>query len=186
MAGFALTQKRDAHGRWSGKELMVRARKVMTKNEELRKVVKLKIADAAAISNYTHHSDMINSKLWKNKTDPLHEEAVSSLNKALSRFPDHNGTVFREVYLSAAQMSRYKVGSTITEKGFISTTTKRNTGFGGDTRFVIHSKTGKQIWDHSDHPREREVLFQSGTKFKVLARKKTKNGLTVIYLQQHK
>jgi hypothetical protein len=142
----------------------------MLKAKAARQAVKLSLENAAALSSYTAQSAHINSKLWHNKTDPNHEAQVAQLNKMLDKMPNHVGTVHRTVDLATmAKLGRYKVGSTITEKGFTSATTKRDTGFGGNTHIIIHSASGKQVWAHSNHPKEKEVLFKNGTKFKVLS-----------------
>lgn len=185
MAGFEKAQVRGSHGRWAGSKtkLLAAARKALHAQAEARKAVQLSRSNAAAISHYTHDSYAINRGLWRDKG--THVDVVKQINNALDRFPNHVGTVFRNVDMSRqSSRDRYEVGNTVTEKGFISTTTKRDTGFGGDFKFVIHSKTGKQIWGHSNHPEEREVMFKSGTKFKVMAKHVAKNGITVIYLRE--
>jgi hypothetical protein len=177
MGGFQKTQARDAHGHWMGSKgaLLQAARKAMAAQKAARQAVKLSIAHAAALEGYTKYAAGINSKLWHSKlwhskTDAAHTEQVKTINAMLDKMPTHNGTVFRNMDLTTAKkQDRYKVGAIITEKGFTSATTKRDTGFAGNTFFRIHSQTGKQVWDHSRHPKEREVLFKSGTKFKVLA-----------------
>ena len=172
MAGFQKTQQRDAHGHWAGGKgaLIKAAAKAAAKQKAARAAVKLSIENAAALEGYTKYSATINSKLWHGKSDPAHDAQVKSINAVLDKMPVHSGTVFRQADLAtAAKAGRYKVGATITEKGFTSATTKRDTGFGGNTYMVIHSRNGKQVWDHSRHPKEREVMFKSGTKFKVLS-----------------
>lgn len=184
MAGFKENQRRGAKGRWAGSTLRKAAQKVQTQKDAARKSVKLSITDAVQLHQYTKDSYRINSGLWKKPTQDI-QDFEYKLNQTLSKFPAHSGTTFREVDLSNASLARYKVGASITEKGFISTSTKRDPGFAGNAKFIIRSRTGRQVWEHSNHPAEREVLFHSKTRFRVLAKKyNPKLEQHIIYLQE--
>lgn len=184
MAGFKETQRRGAHGRWAGSTLRKIGQKIQAQKAGARKSVKISILDAANLHQYTKDSYRINHGLWKKATPDIHD-FEAKLNQTLSKFPAHKGTAFCEVDLSNSAIARYKVGATVTEKGFVSTSAKRDPGFAGNVKFVIHSKTGRQIWDHSNHPKEKEILFHSKTKFKVLAKKyNPKLDQHIIYLSE--
>lgn len=88
------------------------------------------------------------------------------LNSALSKLPAYKGTVYRTTTLPPEVLTEYKVGKTIIHKAF----TSASTGFSsfGDYCFVMKSRTGRAIRAFSQNPSEEEVLFRSGTKFKIL------------------
>lgn len=105
----------------------------------------------------------------------LNKKITKQINDGLSKLEDFSGTVYRGASLpggleamEAAVAKHYKVGTVITEKGFTSTSTERSSMLSGRIRFEIQSKTGKVVRTLSRHEHENEVLFRSGTKFKVL------------------
>ena len=65
-------------------------------------------------------------------------------------------------------LARYQVGAIVPEHGYFSTSITRP--FGGPHRFVVHSARGRHIRQLSAHEIEDEVLFPSGTPFRVLDR----------------
>jgi hypothetical protein len=67
----------------------------------------------------------------------------------------------------------YQPGKVFVEQGFMSTS-KDSSTWSGDLQFVIKSKTGRDIQKISSHPGEAEVLFKSGTRFKIAAREGNK------------
>ena len=82
-------------------------------------------------------------------------------------------------------MAKYSVGEVVTEKGFVSSSRDEFERFDSARphRLLIHSKNGKIIEKISVLPLEYEVLFKSGTKFKVLKRTQEK-GYLLIELQE--
>lgn len=83
------------------------------------------------------------------------------------------------------------VGSTWTDKGFISTTTDLGFAQGwksGTTLKIVNRKGQKAYYferrDLNELDRERELLLPRGTKFKVLARERGPNGRLVITLER--
>ncbi len=105
---------------------------------------------------------------------------IKKAENALSRMPVFKGTVIRGTDINP---DNYKVGQTVTEKGFTSTT--KNSNYGGDVKFVIQSKTGRDIDRISDYKgSENEVLFKPGTKFKV-TKKESINGRPHIYMSEN-
>lgn len=98
---------------------------------------------------------------------------AKSLNDALGKMPPYVGVTRRGTTLSNHEISLYKPGMIVEERGFMSSS--KGTGFSGDVRFEIHGKTGRDIQKLSSHPGEAEVLFRAGTRFRV----KSKVGTTI-------
>jgi len=102
------------------------------------------------------------------------------LSHALAKIPDYRGIVYRKVYLTAIEISRYfaakLTATSITEHFFISTSKfisiayrwRGLTGIKPNCMFVIMSKTGKEIEYVSKYPDEMEVLFLPNISYNVL------------------
>jgi hypothetical protein len=90
------------------------------------------------------------------------------LNEALDKLPDYKGIVGRGVYVPnvAEFMKGYQVGMIKEERAF--TSAAKGKGFGGKVKYQIQSKTGKDVSTYSQHSGEKEVLFKSGTRFRVV------------------
>jgi hypothetical protein len=126
-------------------------------------------ADERALSDYTGTGyKQINPYLRRNSNDDSHlDSRVSAVSQALSKLPTHSGIVYRGTWLSADVADSYAVGSFVTERGFTSTSSDERHAFGGNTLFLIKSKSGRVLGDHSQHRNESEVLFDHGTNFRV-------------------
>jgi SPP1 gp7 family putative phage head morphogenesis protein len=106
------------------------------------------------------------------------------LNTALDKIKTpFKGVVYRGTGLTEKQLAKYVKGKTITEFGFTSTSYSRDEAFAGNTIFIIKSKSGKLIAEISGHKTEQEVLFKSGTKFKVIDVTQ-EGGKTIIEMNQ--
>ena len=102
----------------------------------------------------------------------------ATMNSALDKLPTYNGVVSRRSFVTHETMEKYKPGKIITEKGFVSSKAQARTKFkpvqGGHpdailgVEYIITSKTGRRISAMSRRPGEKEILFKSRTKFKVL------------------
>lgn len=117
----------------------------------------------------------LNSYLRRNSDkNPDVESIVQILNDGLSKFPNYQGFVRRAISFTDDDVRKLHVaGATVTYHGFTSTST--NSSFEGDDIFYIFSKTGKPIMGVSSYSYEDEVLFKSGTQFKVLSVEKENN-----------
>lgn len=110
---------------------------------------------------------------------------VRLIESGLSQLPSFKGTVFRGTNLTPEQLAKYKKDEIVTESAFTSTSTVAGDAFPGNTQFVINSKNGREISILSEYPNEKEVLFKSNTKFKVLTVDFDKKAnTTVIYLDE--
>ncbi len=99
---------------------------------------------------------------------------IKALNDGLDKLPSYQGVVKRGASLPESIREAHGVGDVIEYDAFTSSST--NSGFSGQDMFIIQSESGKPIMGFSSHRSENEVLFKSGTKFKVLD-KKEKDGV---------
>jgi hypothetical protein len=131
--------------------------------------------ECAHIVAYSSHAyKKTNAELRAGVMDESTWKHVSQLNGALDKLPKHKGVVSRKTSLTAEQFALYQPGKIVEERGF--TSTSKNPGtWTGSHRFVVTSKSGRDIQRISKHPDEAEVLFKSGTRFKIT--KKTGNEI---------
>jgi len=87
----------------------------------------------------------------------------------LYQLPAYRGSVYRGATLSDEIVARYIPGAIVREHAFVSTVANPAIRFSGNTMFVIASVNGRDVSMFSDHPEEGEVVFFTGTLFKVLA-----------------
>jgi hypothetical protein len=111
------------------------------------------------------------------------------LNNALDEIPNKFvGAVFGGTTLDSKALKEYKdalkTGDPITHDYFTSASKDPGASFGGNTKFIIHSKTGRLIESISEFSHEKEVLFKAGTKFKVKKVEKRSDGFTYISLDE--
>jgi hypothetical protein len=111
----------------------------------------------------------INKGLRAGTTTADQWDHINSLNNALGKLPNHEGTVYRKADLNPETAVLYKKGDVIEEKAFTSSSKNSGTWY-GQYRFEIASRTGKDVQKYSLHKSEAEVLFRSGTKFRVVER----------------
>lgn len=136
-----------------------------------KRSMKLARDEIEALSDYTVSGYwQINHTLREGVFDSLVSRKARLISQALEKFPSYSGTVYRRVP-SGRYVAKYIVGSTVTEAGFTSASKLKNPKLGGDVFFTIKSKTGRDISDFAENKGEEEVLFDCGTKFKVLSRK---------------
>jgi len=128
-------------------------------------------ADAVADVTGVGHQE-INSTLWNGSVADVEEIASRAVafSNALDSFPVHEGTVLRGMNLSDAQVARYEPGSTVVEPGFTHASRDPDREFGGNTVFVIDSKSGRDVGQRSAVPVEQEVTFDMSSRFDVLSK----------------
>jgi hypothetical protein len=127
-------------------------------------------ADAVPIIAYSgSHYVSVNNQLRAGKMTEAQDKFRRSLNAGLDKLPSHNETTYRKASLDSQQSALYEVGYVVEERGFMSTSKNQGT-WSGDHNFTVHGKNGKDIQKLSSHPSEAEVLFKSGSRFKVVSR----------------
>lgn len=132
--------------------------------------VGLKPSEAAWVIAYSYSAYAPLNKALRHgaKTQAQHDYAVG-LNAALDKLPPHKGTTYRGSTVPSNIAALYQPGMIVEERGFTSTTTDPNMKFGGDFKFEVRSKTGRSIKALSNSPHEQEVLFKSGTHFRIVS-----------------
>jgi len=176
---------------------------MMLTNNKLRDMKKaaadngISLAEASAVHIYTASAYFeMNRQLRGQENIPSVDTRASMLTakvaaSALDKMPPYEGTVYRGFGLRDGMTiddikKQYKPGSTIQEKGFLSTTNDDNpdNAFSRkEVRFVINSKTGRNVAGLSNSPDEKEILFKPDTKLKVL-RHEEKDGKLFIYMDE--
>jgi hypothetical protein len=97
------------------------------------------------------------------------DEFIRQVTHGLFALPCFRGVVYRGTTLSDDAAVHYIPGSIVFEHSFISATADPARRYPGNTTFVIASINGRDVSMLSDTPEEREVVFFTGTWFKVLA-----------------
>ncbi|GKU37968.1 ADP-ribosyltransferase domain-containing protein [Mycobacterium montefiorense] len=113
------------------------------------------------------------------------EEHISALNSALSKLEPYRGVVFRGSNISGDNLAEYELDKIVTAPGFASSTksyTKSEkfsrgvkSEFMDDVNFLITSHFGRDVSKFARDSTEDEVLFASGTRFKVRSRREYGN-----------
>ena len=99
---------------------------------------------------------------------PHHAEYRRTLLDALDRLPDQAGIFWRGMELGAEQQATYLPGRVVTWEAFSSTSRRSDKAYRRNTRLIIHGRRGKDIQAYSAHPGEDEILFEAGSRFRVL------------------
>lgn len=130
---------------------------------------KISPVHAAAIIAYTgSHYGPVNKQMRTGAMTQEQWNYAKSLNAALDRLPPHVGVTERGSSVPANELAQYQPGIIIEERAF--TSTGKGKKFSGNVSFEIHGRTGRDVSKLSSHPHEKEVLFKSGTRFKVVSR----------------
>ncbi|MFI2380579.1 ADP-ribosyltransferase domain-containing protein, partial [Streptomyces sp. NPDC018964] len=132
--------------------------------------------DLVALLGYTGNAyfDVVNKALREQDSELLerYDAHIRGVVSGLNRLPVHKGPVTRaiEIYTPSELkrvVARYKVGTTIEEKSFVSTDAVKVTR-PGNVIFNIESLTGRRVDMLSEYQvTETEVLFPPGTRFHV-------------------
>jgi phage-related protein (TIGR01555 family) len=131
----------------------------------------LSAAKAAHIYAYTGSAyAKTNKQLRSNELDENTYNHVKQLNDALAALPKHTEVTTRGTDFEVDELKKWQPGKIVADHGFMSTTKKSEPSFGGNVSLTIHGKSGRDISGLSGHPGEKEVLFPSGTRFKVVSR----------------
>ncbi|ONI73312.1 hypothetical protein ALI144C_46240 [Actinosynnema sp. ALI-1.44] len=114
---------------------------------------------------------IVNEALRTNDIQTLrrYEGYIKVVNSALNQLPPFHGVVHRVVNTDhpALRASQYRHDSEVTERAFLSGSAAGTGHPPGKVVLQIHSLTGRDVSAIAHRPGEREVLFPSGTRFKV-------------------
>lgn len=114
-----------------------------------------------------------NKELWAGVMDESTWAYANELDGALEKFPKYVGASYRRVRpgaMSQETFNLYQPGKVVTERGFMSSSKSSNRVENlppGAFGYVVSGKTGRSIERVSTYPNEREILFKSGTRFRV-------------------
>lgn len=129
--------------------------------------------EAVAINAYTDIDYIDVNRILrgvKESTDEWDKE-IAVLKYALQKLPAFTGQVYRGARLPESDIELYQNalenGKPIVHKYFTSSTYDIGKKFSGNAMFFIESKNGRMVEKLSSYPNEKEVLFNSGTEFKV-------------------
>nr|WP_042182699.1 hypothetical protein [Kibdelosporangium sp. MJ126-NF4]CEL15156.1 PE-PGRS FAMILY PROTEIN [Kibdelosporangium sp. MJ126-NF4]CTQ93248.1 PE-PGRS FAMILY PROTEIN [Kibdelosporangium sp. MJ126-NF4] len=115
---------------------------------------------------------VVNEALRTNDIQTLrrYEGYVKVVNSALNQLPPFQGVVQRVVNTDhpALRASQYRYDAEVTERAFLSGSAGGPSRTPGKVVLQIHSLTGRDVSVLAHRPHEREVLFPSGTRFKVI------------------
>jgi len=130
------------------------------------------IEDLVAVKAYiTDDYGMIDDALRRLDMAKLEQldAYIRVATSGLYQLPAYRGPVYRAAALSEDVAAKYVPGAIVREHAFISAVANPAVRFTGNTTFVIASVNGRDVSMLSAHPEEREVVFFTGTRFKVLA-----------------
>ena len=140
-------------------------------------------AEYSAISNYTGSGyKSINNRLKKetalvagelNLDWVKYAANAEVLRSALNKLPVYTGTVYRG-QAGSNTPELFKMGAVFWSHGFLSTTKSQEIAkdWAAAYHFIIESKSGRDVSDHSQHKSEKEIIFPPDTAFlitKILA-----------------
>ncbi len=119
----------------------------------------------------------MNQALRSKVTDNLANVAglIMAVNSGLQKLAPYKGQVKRGASLPKEILAEHIPGNVVTYKAFTSASTKLGFTYPAH-HFIIEGKTGRYIAPLSFSIDEEEVLFPSGTKFKILSRENLNDG----------
>ena len=110
------------------------------------------------------------------KVPRRYEDYRLTLNDALDKLPDQPGTSWRGANLSREERAEYVPGNIVSWPAFSSTSRRKEKAFYRNSLFRVEGHHGKDIKPYSAVPSEDEMLFKSGSRFRVLKRYKEPDG----------
>jgi len=154
----------------------------------------LSMEERTLIYKYSEDGYESANRSLRKSSGQTHTEFGKFLETTLKKLPDYKGLVYRSANLNPAELDRYvqayHKNAILVEHSFISTSTSYDIAnfFGGNCRFEILSKTGKEIALYAKYglnsgQNEYEVLFRPNRKFTVLQVTKM-SGHTLIIMEE--
>ncbi len=173
-------------------------REFVSKAQEMLREQKLSESEAAngltddekyAISDYVSSgSYFLNEKLRNGtKLTEAEEKRVESLDSALEKFPNYQGTITRSLYFYFEKtlekfLDEHKVGKPIIYDEFLSTTCGEVYNPKAQVLItIVGSKKGKDIREYN--PEEQEILYRRNSRFLVMEKRQV-NDVWYITLKE--
>lgn len=133
--------------------------------------VGLSLKDDSAIYHYTANGYIRLNKALRRSGEPPEniKDFDKLLRSSINKLPDYKGTVYRN-QKEFDEISSLKKDEIFKARAYLSTSSnaQANETFNNRYRLVIKSAKGKDISKLSRTPKEQEVLFPPGSKFKVI------------------
>ena len=154
------------------------------------KGINMTVDEISLIGRYTDGSGFINGYLSGKDSSlswsGLLDDYRTAINGALEKMPRYNGITYRGMSSYASSTIKefqdcLKTGSSYVEKCVMSTSTniQRSDCFDGFVMIKIYGRTGADCKMISSFNTEDEIIFRSGSKFKVLSIEKQSNSLGI-------
>lgn len=156
----------------------------VNKSQKAAKLELLEPEEVAAIKAYTGSAyAQVNNKIRNGQYagDLFLQAWTDAAMSGLHKLPPWQGTVVRGMTLHGNDLDKlamfYKVGAIVEETQFTSTSdASAGSGFGGNVRYSIKAKTGRDVRKISSFKGEQEILLVPGTKYKVLKATRSKDS----------
>jgi hypothetical protein len=124
---------------------------------------------------------IVNAALRGGQADRLVLDYTRVLKDAMTKLPGHDGWCYRGTDLPEEVIAGLVRGGVHGDPAFLSTSTAESAAFEGRVFFQIRSRGGaRDLSELSHFKNESEVLFPSGTLFRILEVEKTENGVSVV------
>jgi hypothetical protein len=127
----------------------------------------------------------INRELWDGAASDSVTGMETILNAALQKLPRHQGRVYRAFNEPDLDdmLGEYGVGSTVLWFEFASCTTELEAAREGNVLFIVNARHGRLLGPYAGEPGQLEVVFASGSRFRVRALERRK-AFAVIELDE--
>lgn len=135
--------------------------------------------DSAGLLDYTGEGyRTLNPFLRSQSKYPAAERAAlqaraDRVSKGLAGLPPRPGTTYRGARLTDDLLARYEPGKVVTERGFTSTSRNLDVAleeFKGNVLMTVRGQNGRDVLPRSAHPHEAEILYDQGTRFRVISK----------------
>ncbi|EGT5043682.1 hypothetical protein DAF96_11045 [Clostridioides difficile] len=127
----------------------------------------------------------INEKLRRNiKLTEEDEWFINNLDRVLDTMPNYEGDVTRSLYFYNKEsldkfVSMYKLGEIVTNYDYTSTTKGSTYNPEGQVQmYILNSQKGKDVSKYN--PKEQEVLYKRGSRFKVIEVERIKGTIHIL------
>ncbi|MCC0642659.1 hypothetical protein KGF41_00100 [Clostridioides sp. ZZV14-6150] len=127
----------------------------------------------------------INEKLRRNiKLTEDDEWFINNLDRVLDKMPNYEGDVTRSLYFYNKEsldefISIYKLGGIVTNYDYTSTTKGNTYNPDGQVQmYILNSQKGKDVSKYN--PKEQEVLYKRGSRFKVIEIERIKGTIHIL------
>lgn len=117
----------------------------------------------------------INTQLWSKRPSPEVQTVAATIDSGLTKLPRFNGLVYRGVRPHSALgdfLTDYEPGQIVIWPGLTSSARHRELALVAPVMFSIWSQNGRIATLVSADPGELEILFSTGTRFRVIAVKR--------------